>query len=108
MTRSTSGLALLALILLAAAPLTASNGMLNLLAEILLVSVMAHMWNLLAGYAGLMSLGHQASWALALDRGLVRQDLRDPRLFRRFPVAAVASPGAAVLIAPLQLRLSDA
>ncbi len=108
MTRLTSGLALLALVLLAAAPLTASNGMLNLLAEILLVFVMAQMWNLLAGYAGLMSLGHQAFVGVgAYSLFWFANTFEIPAYFA-IPVAAVASAAAAVLIAPLVFRLRDA
>jgi branched-chain amino acid transport system permease protein len=44
---------------LALAPAVLSDGTLHLATEIVVVIVIASMWNLLAGYAGLMSLGHQ-------------------------------------------------
>ena len=108
MTRLTTSLSLLALALLAAAPLTASQGMLKLLAEILLVFTMAQMWNLLAGYAGLMSLGHQAFVGVgAYSLFLFANTLEIPAYFA-IPVAGAASAVAAVLIAPLVFRLRDA
>jgi len=52
------GLVLLAL--LAAAPLWAGRAELRLLIEIFYYLALAQMWNLLAGYAGLVSVGQQA------------------------------------------------
>lgn len=44
----------------ALAPLWLDPGLLRLAGEVLLMVAMAQMWNLLAGYAGLMSVGMQA------------------------------------------------
>ncbi len=46
-------------LLIAAAPELLGEGALRFLTECLLVLSMAQMWNLLAGYAGLVSFGHQ-------------------------------------------------
>lgn len=46
-------------LLIAAAPVLIGEGALRFLTECLLVLSMAQMWNLLAGYAGLVSFGHQ-------------------------------------------------
>jgi len=56
------GLAILvvALALLAAAPFWAGRAELRLLAEIYAYLALASLWNLLAGYAGLVSVGQQA------------------------------------------------
>jgi len=53
-------LILAALAVLAAAPLWADRQTLRLLAEILSFVALASLWNLLAGYAGLVSVGQQA------------------------------------------------
>ncbi|NBO20897.1 MAG: branched-chain amino acid ABC transporter permease, partial [Rhodobacteraceae bacterium] len=55
--------ALLALVVLAgiaAAPWWASSAELRLITEILFYLALASMWNLLAGYAGLISVGQHA------------------------------------------------
>ena len=49
-----------ALVLLAAAPFWGGRDHLRLLAEIYAYVALASMWNLLAGYAGLVSVGQQA------------------------------------------------
>jgi branched-chain amino acid transport system permease protein len=50
----------LALVVLALAPLWGDRAMLRLLAEIFTYVALASLWNLLAGYAGLVSVGQQA------------------------------------------------
>ena len=50
----------LALIVLAAAPFWGDRQQLRLLAEIYAYVALASLWNLLAGYAGLVSVGQQA------------------------------------------------
>jgi len=61
-TSSRVGVALiaLALLVLALAPLWADRATLRLLAEIFTFVALASLWNLLAGYAGLVSVGQQA------------------------------------------------
>jgi branched-chain amino acid transport system permease protein len=108
MNRLLAGLALLALIAFAAAPLAVSQGMLKLLAEILLVYTMAQMWNLLAGYAGLMSLGHQAFVGVGAYSLFFFANTLEIPAYYAIPVAAIASALAAMLIAPLVFRLRDA
>jgi len=55
-----SGLFVLTLIVLASAPLWAGRQDLRLLAEIYAYVALASLWNLLAGYAGLVSVGQHA------------------------------------------------
>jgi len=50
----------IALVMLALAPFWADRQMLRLLAEIFTFVALASLWNLLAGYAGLVSVGQQA------------------------------------------------
>ncbi|APH73281.1 branched-chain amino acid ABC transporter permease [Aquibium oceanicum] len=62
-TRAATGFAIVAIVLLAvavAAPLFVSRGTLQDLFFILTMLVLAQNWNLLAGYAGLVSVGQQA------------------------------------------------
>jgi len=56
----TAGLGIVCAVALTFAPDYLSVGDLRLVSEILLVFTMAQMWNLLAGYVGLVSLGQQA------------------------------------------------
>ncbi|MEL6233080.1 MAG: branched-chain amino acid ABC transporter permease [Pseudomonadota bacterium] len=58
--RAAALLALLALALLAAAPWWAGRADLRLMGEIYLYLALAYLWNLMAGYAGLVSVGQQA------------------------------------------------
>jgi branched-chain amino acid transport system permease protein len=62
-TRTTQTAAVVALLLflgLATLPFWANGGTLKLLVEFFTLLAMAQMWNLLAGYAGLVSIGQQA------------------------------------------------
>ncbi len=81
-----------ALIALAAAPWWAERASLRLLAEIYAYVALASLWNLLAGYAGLVSVGQQAYvglgayllFALAMLAACIRWSRsRSPGLPRR-------------------------
>lgn len=90
------------------APRFADGGLLRLAAEILLAVGMAQMWNLLAGYTGLMSLGHQlfvALGAYALFETTQRLGIAP---WWGLPVAGLAGAAAAALLAPALFRLRDA
>ncbi|GAA0834465.1 MULTISPECIES: branched-chain amino acid ABC transporter permease [Marinomonas] len=52
------------LLVLALAPLFASNGMLDRLTALFIYVILAAMWNALAGYGGLISVGQQAFFGL--------------------------------------------
>ncbi|REG81932.1 branched-chain amino acid ABC transporter permease [Marinomonas pollencensis] len=54
----------LVLVLLALAPLFASNGLLDRLTALFIYVILAAMWNALAGYGGLISVGQQAFFGL--------------------------------------------
>jgi branched-chain amino acid transport system permease protein len=96
---------LLAFVALAAAPWWAERANLRLLAEIYAYVALASLWNLLAGYAGLVSVGQQAYvglgayllFALAMLAGV------DPLL--AIPFAGVVSAIVAVPAAALMFRL---
>jgi branched-chain amino acid transport system permease protein len=58
--RALTGLLILTLVVLASAPVWAGRQDLRLLAEIFAYVALASLWNLLAGYAGLVSVGQHA------------------------------------------------
>jgi len=104
-----SGVALAALCVAAfLAPRVADTGVLRLAAEVLLAIGMAQMWNLLAGYTGLMSLGHQlfvAFGAYTLFEATNRLGIAP---WWGLPLAGLAGGVAAALLAPVLFRLRDA
>lgn len=84
------------------------GGTLRLLAELLLAMGMAQMWNLLAGYTGMLSLGHQlfvAAGAYALFEATQRLGLAPAWTL---PIAPIVGGLLAALLAPLLFRLRDA
>jgi branched-chain amino acid transport system permease protein len=99
------GACALGLLVLAAAPWWAGRQDLRLLSEIYAYVALASAWNLLAGYAGLVSVGQQAYvglggyllFALAIVAGV------SPLL--AVPVAGVIAAGIAVPVAALVFRL---
>jgi branched-chain amino acid transport system permease protein len=90
------------------APHWLDAGLMRLASEVLLAICMAQMWNLLAGYGGLMSLGHQlfigvgayALFDLAQRTGVSPYWL--------LPATGLAGALCAALIAPALFRLRDA
>lgn len=102
------GLVGLVLAVLATAPFVLGPGALLLGVEILTVIAMAQAWNLLAGYGGLVSLGHHGfvgigSYALFV---LTRDLPLNP--YAAVLLAGIVAALAAVLMAPLLFRLRDA
>jgi branched-chain amino acid transport system permease protein len=99
------GAVALAIVLFAAAPVWAGRQELRLLAEIYAYIALASAWNLLAGYAGLVSVGQQAYvglggyllFALAMLLGV-------PPLLA-VPIAGVIAAVVAVPVAALVFRL---
>jgi len=92
----------------ALAPSFADAGALRLASEILLAIALAQMWNLLAGYTGLLSLGHQLFVGLgAYALFEATQQLQIPPWWA-LPFAGIAGALAAALLAPALFRLRDA
>jgi branched-chain amino acid transport system permease protein len=60
LSRAAALVALLALVVLASLPAWGTSGAMRLLSELFVLLAMAQMWNLLAGFAGLVSIGQQA------------------------------------------------
>lgn len=108
LSRITSVVALVVLVILAAAPWMTGRANIRLLGEIYSFVALATLWNLLAGYTGLVSVGQQAYvgfggyalFALCMFFGV-------------HPLAAIAIAGGlgaliAIPIAPLLFRLQGA
>nr|WP_316638680.1 branched-chain amino acid ABC transporter permease [uncultured Roseateles sp.] len=98
----------LALVGLAAAPQMADGGTLRLFSEIALTLAMAQMWNLLAGYAGLVSMGHQAFIGTGAYLLFLLSDLLNLSPYWTLPLAGLGAAALAALLAPLLFRLRDA
>ena len=106
--RATGVLALLVIILLAAAPWWGSRADLRLIGEFATYVALASLWNLLAGYAGLVSVGQQAYVGLggyvlftcALFLGV------NPLI--AIPLAGLVAALAAIPVAKLVFRLQGA
>jgi branched-chain amino acid transport system permease protein len=93
---------------LALAPGRIGDGTLHLFGEVFVVLTLATMWNLLAGYAGLMSLGHQAYFGIGGYALFLFSNMTGVHPFVAL-LAAVLLPGlVAAVIAPLLFRLRDA
>lgn len=93
---------------LAAAPRFIDSGQLRLGSEILLTLAVAMMWNLLAGYAGLVSLGHQAFVGVGAYVLFIASNRFGISPYFMVPAAGLGAALLAAMIAPLMFRLRDA
>ncbi len=97
----------LPIIVLAALPFLVGRGMLVLGVEVLVIITVAQAWNLLAGYGGLISLGHHAfigagGYAMFV---LTRELPLNPYL--AIPFAGLVAGALALILAPILFRLRD-
>ncbi|MDP9876796.1 branched-chain amino acid transport system permease protein [Variovorax boronicumulans] len=93
---------------IAFAPTVADGGLLRLLSEVLITLAMAQMWNLLAGYTGLVSMGHQAFAGIGAYLLFVASDRLGISPYWMVPVAGLGGALLAAVVAPLMFRLRDA
>jgi branched-chain amino acid transport system permease protein len=94
--------------LIAAAPALLGEGALRFATECFLILTMAQMWNLLAGYGGLVSLGHQVFVALGAYGLFLSSGWLNLSPYWTLPVApAVCAIVAAIIALPL-FRLREA
>ncbi|MDE3176955.1 MAG: branched-chain amino acid ABC transporter permease [Pseudomonadota bacterium] len=93
---------------LAVAPFGMGDGALHLATEIFVVVVISSMWNLLAGYAGLISLGHQMYFGAGGYVLFLFANATGLHPYWGLPVAFAFGGVAAALVAPLLFRLRDA
>ena len=94
-----------ALIALAAAPWWAERASLRLLAEIFAYVALASLWNLLAGYAGLVSVGQQAYVGLGAYLLFALAMLFGVHPLVAIPIAGLAAAVISVPVAALIFRL---
>jgi branched-chain amino acid transport system permease protein len=92
-------------VVLAAAPLWADRADLRLLAEIFAYVALASLWNLLAGYAGLVSVGQQAYVGLGGYLLFALATLMDVHPLLAIPLAGLAAAVVALPTAALMFRL---
>lgn len=109
-TTSTLAMALLVLIviLLASAPWWAGRAEMRLMGEIFLYMALASLWNLLAGYAGLVSVGQQAYVGLGGYMLFALTMLAGVPILAALPLAALVGAVLAMPIAALIFRLRGA
>ena len=89
---------------LALAPLVLDAGMVDRLTTLFIYGILALMWNALAGYAGQVSVGHQAFFGLGAYAAVRIADAGIPP-YAAMGLAAVAVAAAAAPISFLMLRL---
>jgi branched-chain amino acid transport system permease protein len=89
---------------LLALPLTRDAGLMRMVVELISLLVLAQMWNLLAGYAGLVSIGQQAYVGLGGYVLIVLADDLGVNPFLAVPLAGVAAVGFALPTAALVFR----
>jgi branched-chain amino acid transport system permease protein len=94
--------------LIAAAPAVLGEGALRFSTECLLILSMAQMWNLLAGYGGLVSLGHQVFVALGAYALFLTSGWLNISPYWTLPVAPVICAAVAAIIALPLFRLREA
>lgn len=92
----------------ALAPVLLETGLLRLLTEILLVLTMAQLWNLLAGYTGLVSMGHQMFFGIGAYAVFYASNTLGLNALVLLPAGALAAGALALLIARPLFRLRDA
>ncbi|MGJ4909369.1 branched-chain amino acid ABC transporter permease [Bradyrhizobium sp. HKCCYLRH2060] len=94
--------------LLVAGPWLLGEGTLRFATECLLVLAMAQMWNLLAGYAGLVSFGHQVFVGIGAYGLFLISDTFELSPYWVLPVAPLACATVAAIIALPLFRLREA
>ncbi len=92
----------------AAAPWLVGDGTIGLLFEILLMLTMAQLWNLLAGYTGLVSMGLQCFVGLGGYTTIFASNYLELAPYWVLPLAPLACAVVAALSAILLFRLRDA
>lgn len=90
------------------APFIFDSGDLRLMTEILLMLTMAQMWNLLAGYTGLVSMGHQVFVGSGAYFLFFVSEQLGISPYWVLPFCAFWSALVAAVVAPFLFRLRDA
>jgi branched-chain amino acid transport system permease protein len=95
--RLSIGLLLLGQLAFALAPLLLSDGLVDRLTTLFIYGILALMWNALAGYAGLVSVGHQVFFGLGAYATVRFADLGIPP----YPAMLVAACAVAIVSIPV-------
>jgi branched-chain amino acid transport system permease protein len=95
--RLSIGLLLLGQLALALAPLVLGAGLVDRLTTLFIYGILALMWNALAGYAGLVSVGHQVFFGLGAYATVRFADLGIPP----YPAMLVAACAVAIVSIPV-------
>lgn len=106
--RATAISFIIAAALLVAGPWLLGEGTLRFATECLLVLAMAQMWNLLAGYAGLVSFGHQVFVGIGAYGLFLVSDTFELAPYWVLPIAPLACATVAAIIALPLFRLREA
>jgi branched-chain amino acid transport system permease protein len=93
---------------LLALPWTGDAGLMRTIVEFIALLVLAQMWNLLAGYAGLVSIGQQAYVGLGGYALVVLADDLGVNPFLAVPLAGLCAAALALPTAALVFRFRDA
>jgi branched-chain amino acid transport system permease protein len=96
------------LVALAALPWAGDAGLMRAVIEFIALLVLAQMWNLLAGYAGLVSIGQQAYVGLGGYALVVLADDVGVDPFVAVPLAGLVAAAVALPTAALVFRFRDA
>lgn len=105
--RVTAILLTVVLIVLATMPAWGSRGWMNLAIQFLTLLAMAQMWNLMAGYAGLISIGQQAFVGLGAYLLFLATDRAGLGLLPAMAVVIVGAVVAAAVTSIFAFRLRD-
>jgi len=100
-----TALSMAALVMLAAAPFWGGRDELRLLADFYCYVALASLWNLLAGYAGLVSVGQQAYVGLGAYALFALAILAGMSPLWAIPLAGVIAGAVAIPVAALVFRL---
>jgi branched-chain amino acid transport system permease protein len=100
--------AVLVVVALAALPWAGDAGLMRAVIEFIALLVLAQMWNLLAGYAGLVSIGQQAYLGLGGYALIVLADDLGVNPFLSVPLAGLVATAVALPTAALVFRFRDA
>lgn len=106
--RITAAVGVAAILVVASMPWWAERATIFLAVEMLAMLALAQMWNLLAGYGGLLSVGQQGFVGLGAYALVVFGLQAGINAFLVIPLAGVVGAVAAALVAPLLFRLSGA
>lgn len=108
LSRSAAVVAVLAVAVIASMPWWAERSTLRMATEFLCVLTIAQMWNLLAGYGGLLSVGQQAFVGLGAYSLVVFGLHAGLNAFMVVPIAGLVGACGAAAMAPLAFRLKGA